>query len=168
MNQIVNSTPGGRIWALVPVALLGVMLLGLGTLAYIAIDDPGFALEANYYDKAVRWDESRAEQRASEALGLSVSVAPLVRSTEGTSLIELSVLTKAGAPLAGATVSLEAFPNAFASRVQRFTLRESAPGVYVGKLVGAVPGLWELRCTVSRSGLDHHSVLRVDVSKAGA
>ena len=70
MTKTSVAAGSGTFWAWVPATLLGAMLLGLGTMAYIAIDDPSFALEPNYYDKAVHWDRSQAEARSSQALGL--------------------------------------------------------------------------------------------------
>ena len=43
------TTLGARVWPWVPAGLLGAMLIGLGTMATIAIRDPGFALERDYY-----------------------------------------------------------------------------------------------------------------------
>jgi hypothetical protein len=60
----------GAFWAWVPATLLGSMLAGLGIMAYIAVDDPTFALEPDYYDKAVHWDRGQTLLRASEASGL--------------------------------------------------------------------------------------------------
>jgi FixH protein len=166
-----TETPSnaGRLWAWVPAMLLGTMLLGLGTLAYIAIDDPHFALEANYYDKAVHWDTARTEARENEVLGLKVVLgAPLVVAADGKLNVAIGVQTRQDLALSGAVVELEAFPNAYASRVQRISLRETAPGAYAGELSQAVRGLWELRVVVKRGSLRYSQVLRLDVTKAGA
>ena len=166
-----TETPSnaGRVWAWVPALLLGATLLGLGTLAYIAIDDPHFALEPNYYDKAVHWDTARAEARENEVLGLKIALsAPLVVAADGRLDIALSVQTRRDLPLSGAVLELEAFPNAYASRVQHISLRETAPGAYAGALSQAVRGLWELRIVVKQGSLRYSRVLRVDVTKAGA
>lgn len=164
-----QTSRAGRVWAWVPALLLGSMLVGLGTLARIAVDDPHFALEPNYYDKAVHWDRARAEANASQALGLTLSLAPtLYRDADGSVLVELAVADRERAPLAGAQVELEAFPNAYASRAQRVTLHEAAPGLYRGKLEHGLVGLWELRVSVTR-GADHfRHDLRRDVLKRGA
>lgn len=159
----------GRVWALVPAALLGSMLLGLGTLAYVAMDDPGFSLEPNYYDKAVNWDRSQAELRESERSGVSLELAgPLGIAADGSLELELEALDRHGAPLQGADLRVEAFPNAFASRVQHVTLRETAPGVYRGRLSHAVSGIWELRCALTREALRYRRVLRADAVKGPA
>ena len=120
----------GRFWAWVPATLLGAMLLGLGTMAYIAIDDPSFALEPNYYDKAVHWDRSQAEARDSQVLGLRLSLrqAPAV-SAQGEVELLREVRDRQARPLPGAAAELEAIPNAFAARLQRISLQEASPGL---------------------------------------
>jgi nitrogen fixation protein FixH len=163
------TTRAGRVWAWVPALLLGSMLAGMGVLVSIAVDDPHFALEPDYYDKAVHWDRARAETSASQALGLQLTVSPtLDRAADGSVELEVSIADSARAPFAGAAVELEAFPNAYRNRAQRITLREAAPGVYRGKLERGDLGLWELRLAVSRGADRFHETLRRDVRKGGA
>lgn len=157
----------GKIWAWVPALLLGSMLTGLGTLTYIAVDDPHFALEPNYYDKAVHWDRARAAAQRSADTGLRVELAPLVERS-GVAAIVFTLRDRAQQPVTGATLVLEAFPNAYASRVEHLRLREVSPGKYSAELHGALPGLWELRLTATSAGLHFEQVLRRDVSKGGA
>jgi hypothetical protein len=163
------TSRAGRVWAWVPALLLGAMLAGLGTLVTIAVDDPHFALEPNYYDKAVHWDRARAEAAASQTLGLQLAVpGELRRSGSGQVELEFTITARDRAPFAGAVVELEAFPNAFRSHTQRLTLREAAPGVYRGRLEPGALGLWELRVAVSRGGQRFYQTLRRDVTKGGA
>jgi hypothetical protein len=169
MTDDSQTTTGGRsAWAWVPVLLLGSMFVGLGTMAYVAIDDPHFALEPNYYDKAVHWDRSQAEARASATTGLHLQLAPLVTAGDGGVDIEVHVTGRDTSPFTGAQVELSAFPNAYADRVQKLSLRETAPGVYAGRLRRGVLGLWELRFAVAREALRFGEVRRVDVVKGGA
>jgi nitrogen fixation protein FixH len=159
----------GAVWAWVPALLLGSMLLGLGVLAYIATDDPHFALEPNYYDKAVHWDRTQREARDSEALGFQLALpTTLALSADGTLELELRVTDRERAALSSAAIEVEAFPNAYASRVEHVTLREAAPGVYRGRLRGQARGLWELRFRITAGGLHFHQSLRRDVVKGDA
>lgn len=166
MTDATSTRQGAfSLWAWVPALLLGSMLIGLGTLAYIAIDDPSFALEPNYYDKAVHWDQSQAALRESQALGLELALAPLSIAADGQITLELSVNVQGGAPFADAEVQVTAFPNAFAGQMQQLTLREAAPGRYTGVLPRGVAGLWELRLAVRRGPLRFQQVLRRDAVK---
>ncbi len=156
----------GAVWAWVPLGLLGTMFVGLSSLAYIAIDDPNFALEPNYYDKAVHWDKSQAEARESQALGLKLALtAPLMISAGGKIKVELRVNDRGDAALSGAVVAVEAFPNAHADHVEQLSLRETSPGVYAGELSRGLRGLWELRVVVSQGTRRYAEVLRCDVGK---
>jgi hypothetical protein len=159
----------GAVWARVPTLILGSMLLGLGVLAYIALDDPHFALEPDYYDKAVHWDRAQREARDSAALGLQLSLpTTLALSADGTLEVELRATNREGAALSSAVVEIEAFPNAYASRIERLKLHETSTGVYRGRLSGRALGLWELRFSVAKGELRFHQSLRRDVVKGGA
>lgn len=169
MTKQEAATSSGTFWSWVPAMLLGSMLLGLGTMAYLAIDDPSFALEPNYYDKAVHWERSQAEARDSQALGLQLSLLrPLASSALGEVELELGIHDRQGLPVRDAAVQLEAFPNAYATQIQQVTLHESSPGVYRGKLARGVRGLWELRLRVSQGSSHFRQVMRVDVTKGDA
>jgi hypothetical protein len=166
MKNMDNSR--SSLWAWVPVGLLGAMFAGLGTLTYIALDDPHFALEPDYYEKAVHWDRAQALARESAATGINAEVGPLVRSADGSVELQLRLLDRDAKPVVGASVSLEAFPNAFANQVERPALREVAPGVYAGRLSRAVLGVWELRLNATLGALQFRQVLRQDVTKGDA
>lgn len=164
-----HTSRSGTVWACVPALLLGAMLLGLGAMAFIATDDPHFSLEPNYYDKAVHWDRTQREVRDSAALGLELTLPKaLALSADGTIEVELRVANREHAPLQGAIVELEAFPNAYASRIERVKLLETAPGVYRARLKGQARGLWELRFDIVTDKLRFHQSLRRDVGKGDA
>jgi hypothetical protein len=167
VNEITTKTRAGTFWAWVPAGLLGSMLLGLGTLAYIAIDDPGFALEPNYYEKAVQWDRSLAEARESQELGFRLEPAHgLILGADGGIEVELELRDRQGRPVSGAELSLEAFPNAAAHKIHHSKLVEASPGTYRAELRDGASGLWELRCKVAYGTARFQQVLRLDVSKS--
>lgn len=166
MNSETNQAAGRR-WAWAPVLLLGSMLSGLATLTYIAVDDPHFALEPNYYDKAVHWDQARTAAQQSHQTGFRAELAPLLESG-GVAELRLQLRDRNGAPVVGATVAVEAFPNAYAARVARTTLREVAPGTYAAQLHGAAPGLWELRLSATSASRHFQQIFRRDITKRGA
>lgn len=153
----------GAFWAWLPVVLLGSMVTGLVTLAYVASSDPHFALEPSYYEKAVHWDQAQAEARHSQELGLRVTLPERLALTKSGEIeLEMHVNDRQAAALEGAEVQVEAFPNAYASRIQNIVLRERAPGVYAGHLARGMVGLWELRVTIRRGSLHYREVVRRD------
>jgi hypothetical protein len=166
---IIPRTSNGSYWAWVPVGLLGSMFVGLGSMAYVAINDPGFALEPDYYDKAVHWDRSQAEAAASRELGLKVTLSkPLRLSATGKLELELSITDRNDAPFSGAEVKVQAFAIARAAHVEKLVLREVAPGTYRGEIAANTLGLWELRLSARRGRDLYREVLRRDAAKGDA
>ena len=156
------------LWAYVPALLLGSMLAGLGTLAYIATDDPNFALEPNYYDKAVHWDQARAQAQKSAELGFTATATRFEVAPDGSAELELRVEDRACSAVQQAVVRAEAFPNAYAQHVERLTFRETAPGVYRATIARGVAGLWEVRVSVEQGPRRFSTVLRTDARKGNA
>jgi len=63
-----------------PVGLAALLVVSAGAniaLIVITSRDASFAVEPNYYAKALAWDETMAQQARNEALGGSVTVPPL-------------------------------------------------------------------------------------------
>ncbi len=154
-----------RRWpTLIAVALLGNVALGV-VLIRVAGGDEHFAVEPNYYRKAVDWDSTAAQAERNRALGWEVTpqLAALAAGTAPT--LHLLVRTGAGAPVIGATVSLEAMPVAYADEVLRAVLPASDALGRTSVPVGmARTGLWELRLSVLRGTERFTTNLRLDVS----
>ncbi|HSL52589.1 MAG TPA: FixH family protein [Candidatus Deferrimicrobiaceae bacterium] len=142
----------GAYWPAVIVALLvGSAGANIGFMV-VANRDASFAVEPDYYRKAVEWDRAMAQQARNAELGWTVS-ARLEPAAAGRARLVTAVQDRAGAPLTGGAVEVEAFPSARAREITSFALEStSEAGVYAGPLPSARPGLWELRVRVSRHG----------------
>lgn len=149
---------GHSYWAFAPVVLLGSLLTGLFVMVRLAVNDPGFAVEPNYYDKAVRWDEQRAQVAHSAELGWHAS---LTLATPG----ELSLSLSDGRehPISGAKVKLQAFHNGHAGEVLDLDLAQLAPGSYGAAFNPRRAGLWEFRITAELGSDRWTESLRRDV-----
>jgi nitrogen fixation protein FixH len=141
------TTASARFWSFVPAGLLAAMLAGLGTMATIAVRDPGFATEQNYYEKAVNYDHEIAQRAENTRLDWQLE-ASLASAGPKTPIV-LRIRDR-GMPLAGARVHLVALRNARSSVVLDTQLTESAPGEYRGSLPLVRGGLWELRFSAER------------------
>ena len=86
-------------------------------------------------------------------------------AADGRTQLRLRLTERDGAALAGAQAHVEAFPNAYAARVERLTLTEIEPGVYAAWLTRSTPGLWELRLDLTRDARQFRQVMRVDVTR---
>jgi nitrogen fixation protein FixH len=160
------SSGHGTFWMLVPVVLLGASVIGVGSIASIAAHDPGFALEKNYYERAVHWDRQAAEWAEDERLGyrLALAVAPVPAGAE----LAVRVADHAGAPLHGASVRVEAFAVARSAERRTLELVEGADGSYRAALAGTRPGLWEFRCVVTAGSDRYTEVVRADVTRSAS
>lgn len=152
----------GQWWAFVPVALLVACLVGIGTLVSIAVRDPGFALEKNYYDRAVHWDRERDQVATNERLGYGVEL-ELHEATDGVE-VELRLTDRGGVALPGARVTVEAFANARSGERRVLQLVAGSDGRYRGSLGPARQGLWEFRVEVLAEGGRFTRVVRADVA----
>jgi len=148
-------------WAYVPIGLIAASILGLGYMAHLAVDDPSFAVEKDYYKKAVAWDETRAQAERNAKLGWKVDLEVVPRGSE----LELKVrpLDARGGRLEGAAVEVEAFANARAGHIVSAHL---APHGAEG-LAAVVPfvhaGVWEFRFVVEAGGQRFTQVLRREI-----
>jgi nitrogen fixation protein FixH len=154
--------------ALWPVLVVALLAAGVGAnLAFmvIAAGDPSFAVERDYYRRAVEWDRTLEQRRANDALGwrLSCRLDPAAGPAPAGELA-VRLEDRAGTPLSGARVTLEAFHYARASQVVEGVLAPEAPGTYVARLPIARPGLWEMRFRAERGAEVFTHVLRVDVA----
>lgn len=156
---------GGRFWAWVPVGLLGSMLIGLGWMAFVASNDPGFALEPDYYQKAVRYDQE-IEQRAENArLAWRFRVSAEKLGEGGNARVRV-VAHRPEGRLTGATATVEALRNASAARVLTGRLEELRPGEYWVELPLKRGGLWEFRFRFERAKDRATHLARLDVFEA--
>lgn len=154
VNVSPASGPGagsaGRIWALLPVVLLGSWVLGLSTIVVLFVNDPSVSLEDDYYRKAVNWDRHQADALQSRQLGYRVTLTTRVSPDGRTFSVNVAAADRTGAPLSGAHLNLDAFPNARAGTTIHKVLNESAPGIYSIELPRVRSGLWEFRLEISR------------------
>jgi nitrogen fixation protein FixH len=153
-----------------PVLLVGLLAAGVGANVYFmcrAVSDPSFAVEPDYYAKAVAWDAHQTQARENVELGWTValSVAPADRGT-GRARVVVTLDDRNGKPVPGLTVALQAFHNARASDIVTSTLVETPEHDYAGDVPVSRPGLWEFRVAAVR-GADTFTAV-VDQDAPGA
>lgn len=146
MSEPLDETvgaPTGRGMIAMVFALLGGSVLTCVALATAANSDPGFAVEPDYYGKAVRWDQTTAEHAASAALGWTLTLATRPAGPGEVQLLA-TLRTADGRLVEGARLHLEAFANARAAAIHEVDMIEEA-GVHQAIVPIGTPGLWELR-----------------------
>jgi nitrogen fixation protein FixH len=152
-----------RLW---PVAIVGVLAVTVGAnvvLLYEAHGRDAAAIEPDYYRRALAWDSTLAQRARDLALGWRLEAHLGEPGPAGTPLT-VRLIDADGAPLADATVSVEAIHNAEGARRVRATLRPDHDGVHHALLPLAHRGLWELRFEAVRRGERFTATVRAETA----
>ncbi len=152
----------GRFWVYLPVALLAAMLAGWGAMITIAMDDPAFGIEPDYYDKAVDFDAHRVQVEESQRLGwtLALHTQPM---PGGAVALGVDMRDRSAAPLDDGLLVATAFHNARSSDRVELSLSGRGEGRYEGHLDTVRPGLWEFRFSFERGADRFVQVVRRDL-----
>jgi nitrogen fixation protein FixH len=129
--------------------------------ATIASDDPSFAIEQDYYRKAVGWDSALAQARENRRLGWRLTSA-LDPGVAGAARLRATLTDSMGTPISDADVRVSAIHISRANDVYRVTLVPTGPGVYDAPLDTRRAGQWELRFDVTSGSTHFTDVVRVE------
>lgn len=143
-----------------PWMLVAILLVSVGANIYLIVrahSDPSFAVEPDYYAKAVDWDRLQEERAQSEALGWDVVVD--ARHTE----LRIRLTDRLGRPIDGAVVEVEAFHNARAAERVRGVMLPRGKGVYVLEHDFERSGLWEYRLAAIQADRQFKHVARQEL-----
>jgi len=135
-----------------PVGLVALLVGSAGAniaLLVITSRDASFAVEPDYYAKALAWDETMVQQAHNAALGWSLGLRVEPTGERERLSVAVGLSDGAGAPLPDARIAVEALHNARASRVLTAVLEPHGLG-YAAVMPLARPGLWEFRVRVTR------------------
>ena len=108
-----------------PIGLAGVLAATVAAniwVAAIANDDPSFAIEPDYYRKAVAWDTTLAQARHNALLGWRLTPAMSAIASDGSSLLSARLTDSTGSEISGAVIRVSALAVARASDVHDMTL----------------------------------------------
>ncbi len=156
----------GMEWPIGIAAVLVLSSVGQIVFATVASRDKSFAVEGDYYAKAVHWNDELAQRKENSQLRWRVTPTLQLGAGNGEGSIAVEIRDSTGAAVTGATVQVLAMHNARANRQLSAQLSEAGGGVYRGALPAQRPGEWELRFSVTR-GHEHFTVSeRVDVSRS--
>lgn len=152
----------GMMW---PVAVAGVLCLTIAAniwLIVIARHDPSFAVEDNYYERGLHWDDELAQRAHNEKLGwrLLATLAPIEQG-RGAEL-HVALRDAAVAPIPDASIVVRAVHVARANDPVEVTLEASGSGEYRALVPLQRTGLWELRIAVHRGNELFTAVERLD------
>jgi nitrogen fixation protein FixH len=141
-------TPRRSYW---PVAIVAVLVASAAInliVVAVATRDPSFAVEPDYYRKALAWNATMAQEERNARLGWRADVALDPAPPGGAATQIVLELTDGNAkPVENARISIDALHNARAADVVTVSLDPRGGGRYIGTLPRTRPGLWELRVT---------------------
>jgi nitrogen fixation protein FixH len=138
-------------WPLFVAAALALQVCSSLVTIYLATANPSYAVEKDYYQKGLRWDEQRQQDRRNTALGwkIALDVTPASASGDRPTL-RVTLLDGTGAPITDAALAVEAFHNARSNDILEASFRSSEGGSYSTTLPMRRSGLWDLRFTATR------------------
>ena len=156
----------GMGWPLAVCAILGLTIGANIWLIRVATSDPSFAVEEDYYQRGVHWDDELAQRSRNAALGWRVvaSASP-IRGGYGSDL-HIVLDDDAILPIEGASVVVRAVHVARAGDPVSVTLAPGAPGEYEARVPLERAGVWELRIDVHRGPDRFTATKRLDVPSA--
>lgn len=160
-------TRDGRYWPWAVGLVLGVTMAGNIWVMRLAGADDSFAIEPDYYQKAVDWDSTMAQASRSTALGWHLD-ARLGAPVGGVSQLMVSLQAADSTPVDGAAIRVEATHNARAAQILAAELVPAGPGRYQTDLASARLGRWELRFDVRRGPEHFTTTVRLDTSRGVA
>jgi hypothetical protein len=145
----------GSLWPWIIAGALTLHVVGSLVMVFVATSNPSYAVEEDYYQKALHWNDKRAQDRTNEELGwiLDLEVHPAA-TPAGEPTLEVRLTDADGEPFEGAVMAVETFHNARADDILRASLDPVGEGVYRTTLPMRHNGRWELRFTVDH-GQDH-------------
>lgn len=138
------------LWPGMVFGLIGLNVAVVSLTLYLAHSDASFAVEPDYYQKAVAWDASVRARAASDGLGWSAALEVSSSGAGQPPVLTLRLIDRAGRPISDAQAGVEAFASARAADRRLVAMRPAEPGVYVAPFPNAQPGQWEFRISVSR------------------
>ena len=150
-------------WPWFIVALLIATAAGQGIMYYEATHDPTFAIEPDYYSKAVAYDTAIVRARENVALGWR-PVGVMTAASPSDAAVRVVLTDSLGLPVIGARVRGSAIHNLDGSHPVAVQFTDAGGGAYVATMAGARRGLWEFRLDAVRENSHFTPSLRVDYS----
>jgi nitrogen fixation protein FixH len=153
-----------RIWPLIVVVILALTVGANIWVAVIASADPSFAIEENYYARAVQFDLQRAQEARSDRLRWGVELIAGPASAEGT-MLTATLRDSTGVPVRDATVRVRVRRVA---RSQQAAPADLAPAgdAYSAVVPMDAAGLWDVEVEARRGPARFVTQQRLDLTVA--
>lgn len=163
MNQGTDQSSrrsSGRMWPIAIVGVLAAQAAFIAAVITIATGDPSNAIEPNYYEKAVKWDTSSRAAHAWEDSGWSLELsfepadAAAMSASSSTRRLVAHLRDRESQRVDASSIDVECFHQARSGERFEWTLVPRAHGEFESPAQHFRPGLWEVRATLSVSGVE--------------
>jgi nitrogen fixation protein FixH len=142
-------------WPYIVVGLLATHVTVMLLAVKIASSGGGHRVLPDYYHKAVNWDDSREELRASARLGWTATVTPaMLAEQNGLRELRFVLQDAQSEPIEGARVVARVWHHAIGKSHEVTASATGAAGVYVAHAPMGQSGAWECELVADR-GADH-------------
>jgi hypothetical protein len=157
-----HSQRGSRFWMLFPGILLGVSVSGWLWMVSMAVNDPGFSVERDYYKKGANFDEEIARRANNQRLAWNVCDVDVRTDPGPVGYLTVGISDESGMPLGGLSLKAEAFPVARGQDVRHLVFVPVGEGRYEVRLDRLRLGLWSVRLLAERAETSFTHELRVE------
>ena len=145
-QKITRSFREKLVWPGIVFGLIATSMTLMTITLTLAVSDPSFGVEEDYYAKAVAWDETAELRASSDALGWSadVSISDVVDG-KGERSVTVLLTDAEGLPVDASPTKAVVFHHA--RRTETFELRlvRIAPGRFAAGAPLTREGLWQVR-----------------------
>ncbi len=159
-----NEALSQFVWTLLILGFFGVQAIVWLVAITLTANDNSQAIVAGYDEKALKWDEQRAEQNTSDSLGWGARF----RIDDGDEYGHLRRVTvhltdRQQQSVDGAQVELTIFHCGHSADVQARQLIENEPGIYSANFQMEHAGMWDFALLATRENERFLSRERVEV-----
>jgi len=153
----------GAMWPLAVMTILGLTVAANIWLIRVANGDPSFAIEENYYQRGVHWDDEMSQREQNRALGWKVDATLMPIEAGRGAELRIAIHDSAVVLIEGASVVVRALHVARANEPVEVTLSPDGHGAYEALVPIQRAGIWELRIDVHRGADRYIATERIDV-----
>ncbi len=152
-----------RFWCSFVVLLLGLQVVIGFSAVKLALGDPTVAVVPDYHTAALNWDQSKARAARFDKLGWNLHLQASTPSAIADSIVQqdtksdrshftIQVNDRAGNPVSGLAMNMEAFHHARGSEVFSFQPDEVSNGCYLMNGFSPRNGIWEIKISIEYHG----------------
>jgi len=152
------------LWPILLTSLIGIHIVSVVVMVIIATHDRSFAIEPDWYQKGLHYEQTAQQQRENNRLSWSVKL-DVGQPSSGSNRrsVTCMVLDRAGKSVEHATIDLVTFAHLRASNRKSSVLLPRDGGGYGASLAFEDPGVWEFRLVIARGGETFTQIVKREI-----